>query len=72
MTENYRKIFFKASLLNIFLKSKCRNFFSYLLDGRLVSTPLKMRSCCILEGKWQCFETFAEVAEERKQAGLCR
>lgn len=52
MTENYRKIFFKASLLNIFLKSKCRNFFSYLLDGRLASTALKMHSCCILEGNW--------------------
>lgn len=70
MTEHCRKIF-KSITFKYLFEKQVQKFFSYLLDSRPASTALKMHSCCILEGKWQWFETLAEAAEERQQAGVC-
>lgn len=70
MTEHCRKIF-KSITFKYLFEKEVQKFFSYLLDSRLVSTALKMCSCCILEGKWPWFESLAEVAEERQPAGPC-
>lgn len=68
VTEHCRKIFGSIIFKYLFEKQvqKC---FSYLLDRRLASAALQMRSCCILAGLRRRFETLAVVAEQRQQAG---
>lgn len=68
--EHCRKRF-KTIAFKYLLEKQVQKCFSYLLDSRLVSTALKPYRCCILEGRWQRFESLAGAAEAKQQAGAC-